>query len=108
MKLHPLALIAIDSAVAYRVARFAIEDALFDTPRNALMAWLTRKAETDPRWRNATDLLECPWCLTVWTAAGAIVAGRPFTGPVRLPVWSWLAVATGAMAIWQTIEPDED
>ncbi len=44
--------------------------------------------------RKATELLTCPWCLSVWIAAAVVLARH------RWPrAWPWIARALGGSAV---------
>lgn len=104
--LQGLPLIVLLSLVCYRVTRFAIDDSLIDAPR----WWLEDKlkghwSEMDrPAWRQKfLDLLGCPYCMSVWIAAGAVVITNQLIS-VPLPLWTWLAVCGATMVWWRLIE----
>lgn len=53
-------------------------------------------------WKWVNDLLSCPFCVSVWLAAGAVVVYRPRLLHVWLPVdllTEVLAVAGGSMLV---------
>lgn len=88
------------SLVTYRVARLAIDDTIFDAPRARMHGWLTAGG-----WfrQKLSELLGCPFCLTIWVAAGAVALTLPFAS-VPLPVWTWLASAAGSLIVWYIVE----
>jgi len=53
-----------------RLTRFVNSDALLDTPRAALITWLTNRYGDDSK---LAYLIVCPWCASVYT--GAATAG---------------------------------
>jgi len=83
-----------------RVARFIHADTLIETPRNHLLTWLI-----EPRdgWRGAVgnklaELLDCPWCISVWVSLCAVLVidwGTSYSIPlpvIWVPALSMLAV----------------
>ena len=103
-----LTVLVVLSLASYRITRFLIEDDLIETPRG----WLKTKIyKPNPdtlkpasRLRiKLVDLLECPYCMSVWISAAA-VALACWTWSVPQPFWSWLAVCGGAMVVWQIVE----
>lgn len=105
-----LPLIVVLSLVTYRVTRFALDDTLLDEWRWQLQGWLKGKGPTDRNgqplvmWRRKLlSLTECPYCLSVWVAAGATAIAERYAS-IPLPVWTWLAVSGLAMAWWRLIE----
>jgi hypothetical protein len=62
-----------------RVTHFITQDYLFDGPR----AWLQAHAGN-----SIAYLIQCPWCLSVWTGAGVAVAVwfRPHSWWVQIPL----------------------
>lgn len=101
-----LFLIIILGLVTYRVSRFLVLDTLIDEIRDRVIGWL------EPRqhrlgWRKLLDLLGCPYCITVWVAAGAVAAHHFIVDPVPMPVWTWLGVATVSLAVWAVIDNEE-
>lgn len=98
-----LILTVILGLVAYRVGRFLLLDTLIDEPRDKAMGWLEIREGVG--WRKLEELFRCPWCITIWTAAGATAATTAFMS-VPLPVWVWLAAATWALVLWRIIDPE--
>jgi hypothetical protein len=100
-----IVLVFVLSAVTYRVGRFIVLDTMIDTPREKLMVWL----EEHPRWLWAKlyELIGCPWCVTIWVAAGAVGLQTWVVGGVPVPVWTWLAVASGSLVWWTIIDNDD-
>ena len=52
---------------------------------------------------KAIDLMECPYCLSVWVAAATTTAAAFFTS-TPLPVITWLAVSGATMLVWAITE----
>lgn len=99
-----IVLLIVLSAVCYRVSRFIVLDTLIDEPRNWVLSWL----EMHPNWfTNKThELLGCPWCVTIWVAAGTVALQHFVVDPVPVPIWTWLATATGALVFWGLIDKE--
>lgn len=100
-----LGLVLVLSPVAWRVARFVALDTLIEEPRDRFLRHLGTSTGHLAPW--LIKLYQCPFCITVWTAAGA-------TGLWCLLTWYWLGwmfiyvwlgSATGAIAIWRYIDP---
>lgn len=107
--------LAILSLVVYRVTRFTQLDSLIKEPRD----WLARKLLKPPTYREdgqewpfnpwrrkALEWLTCPFCVSVWAAAGAWWFwhwwGDTLFGQFML---GWLAVSGGAMVVYKFIDP---
>jgi len=115
--LDPLILI-IDALAVFRLTRLIVADGIFDRPRN----WILTRfpgAETEfyadavervprrlvpvsgssprvwvavePSWLGR--LLECCWCVSVWTAAGVVVARQMWGW------WEWPALVLAYAAV---------
>ena len=99
-----IALLIVLSAVTYRVSRFIVLDTLIDEPRN----WVLGRLEMHPNRFNSKilDLLGCPWCITIWVAALAVLIQDVFIGSVPVPVWTWLTAATGALVFWSIADSE--
>lgn len=79
---------------AYRLARIVREDKVAEAPRARVLAWAWPPGRPI-RHRWMVDLLECPWCLSVWTGA-ALVAGElvaPRTTRIAARLLAFSAVA---------------
>jgi hypothetical protein len=99
-----LTVIALSLAV-YRITRFVIDDTLIEEPRDWLRKKLVEGKSTTVRTK-ILDLMECPYCVSVWVAAGAVLLAS-WTWTVPEPFWSWLAVCGGAMIVWRIVEVEE-
>jgi chromate transport protein ChrA len=108
MSVNELIMIVVLSAAVYRVGRFIILDTMFEGTRAQVFGRLAMRQKFI--WHKIAELLGCPYCITVWLAAGACIAWRLFVGPFAAPVFAWLAVCTGALLFWRAIdwEPDKD
>ena len=108
-----LILVVLMSLASYRATRFVIDDSLIDGPRD----WFKRKVlharpagpdflppETKGR-AKLFELVECPYCMSVWIASAIVAATWIFT-PIALPVLVWGATCGAVMAWWRLIEPD--
>lgn len=109
-----LQLILITSLVAYRVTRFLLRDSLIDGPRKWLYEKLLRPYRTNlaapgQRWRDKVyELLDCPYCTSVWVAAATVAAVDAHGVSVPMPLFAWLATASGAMVVWRVVERSGD
>lgn len=106
-----LILLVVLSAVTYRISRFIVLDSLIDGPRDRIADWLER--HSDPRpwnphvvFRKVGELLECPWCITIWVAGAVVATHHHVVDPLPVPVWMWLTTATGALIFWAIIDTD--
>lgn len=87
-----LALILGLGLASARLTRLAVEDTIFDRPREYLagLNWWLEK------------LLECPWCASAYTTA-ALVGGAMVVTSVPLPVAAYFAAWQVAVtAFWVT------
>jgi hypothetical protein len=102
--------------VTWRVTRFLSLDSLIEEPRNAIEGWLLRGDtffEGDEEWpinfwaRKGVQWLRCPWCQSVWVAAGALL----FYNKVHHEWYGWdwplywLAIAGAAMIGYRITDP---
>ena len=100
-----IVLLIVLSAVTYRVSRFIILDTLIDEPRN----WVMDKLEMRPNLLTSKliDLLGCPYCITIWVSAAVVAITSAVGYDMPLPVWSWLAVASGALVVWNLVDSED-
>lgn len=105
-------LLVVWSLATYRLSRFIVLDTIFGGIRalterrlvkiagsaSRLLAWLAGKLY---------DLIGCPYCVTVWVAAGVLLAHRIAVGPFPIPVWQWLAVSAASLVVWAVVDNDE-
>lgn len=121
MSLNDIATFIILSYVTYRVTRFTQKDSLLGDLRGWLFPRLlgpprftkvdianpvpTLPQQVPPSWWRVKlyELLTCPYCWSVWVAAGA-VALADWRISIPLPVFMWVAVAGGAMSVWRQVE----
>lgn len=83
--LTPLEAVVLALAV-YRATLLIVADKLTEPPREAIVDWLTRRAEARaarrggivvagrPTESKLAYLFDCPWCASVYVAAGAVCA----------------------------------
>lgn len=89
----------------WRVTRFALYDALIDTPRNRVHAWLLTRRHATAVTVKIHELITCPWCLSVWVAAVAVAVADGWAS-IPLPAFMWLAVAAVAVIVHVLVEAD--
>lgn len=107
-----LGLWVIWSLVTYRVARFIVLDTLWDDTRERMLDWLQPPEHREPSFRRPYqlakhklgELIGCPYCVSVWVAAGVLLAHRIFVGAFPIPVWLWLATAAGGLIAWAIVD----
>lgn len=110
-------LFLIHTLVVYRVARFIAEDSLIEGWRKAILFRLNAKdaSSLNPRLRDdpreffkgkAFELLQCPYCLTIWIGAGVVGIHLIWLDGLPVPVWWWLALSGGALVWWSIIEDE--
>lgn len=88
------AALAVDALAVHRLVRLVQDDSLLDRPRE----WMLR------RWsaQMMAELLTCPWCLSIWVAAG--VVGARAVCPLGWGVLARvLALSTAAGKLSETI-----
>jgi hypothetical protein len=106
LMLDLLILIIILSLVVYRLGRFVVLDTMFEGTRDKVLGWMHRRDRFF--WHKLAELLGCPYCITVWIAAGACLAWRWFVAPFPAPVFVWLAVAAGSLMAWRVVDSERD
>lgn len=94
--------IVVVSLAAYRITRFCIEDSMFDGTRLRLILWLKEKRSLLAS--KVLDLIECPYCLSVWACAGVVSVVDVLGFSVPLPGLVWLASCGGTMIVWMIVE----
>lgn len=101
--MRDLQLTVLLSLACYRVTRFIVSDTIIDGFRIWLhTVILGKKPKT---WREKLqELISCPFCISVWIAAGLVVVTDLFVDSFPLPVFQWLAIAAGALVIWRIVE----
>jgi hypothetical protein len=79
--------VAVDALAVHRLTRLVQDDDVPFGPARELLLDLGRD-------RKATELLTCPWCLSMWIAAAVVLARR------RWPrAWPWIARALAGSAV---------
>ena len=91
----------------YRATRLIVTDSVWAEARRRLLAKILGQ---EHRWWRAKlhELLQCPYCISVWVAFAVVLAG-PQVGEQITPrfldvILSTLAVAGGAMVVWRFVE----
>ena len=92
------------SAVTYRVSRFIVLDSLIDEPRDWAVDRLERKRGLF--YSKLVDFIGCPFCISIWVAAATVAVHHFVVEDVPVPVWTWLAVATGSLLLWAWIDSE--
>ncbi len=87
--------LSVDALAAYRLTRLATTDAIADVPRTALQR----------RSVFLLDLLNCPWCTSVWVSFG-VVAARRSVPRLWDPVATALALSAVAGFIAERVAAD--
>lgn len=100
-----LGLVLVLSPVTWRVCRFIVFDSLIEGPRERFIGWLSSRAGRVAPW--LLKLYECPFCVSVWVAAGAVglwcLVAWWWVG--WLFIFVWLGAASGCMVLWRYIDP---
>jgi hypothetical protein len=99
-----LILIVVLSLVTYRLGRFVVLDSMFEGTRDKTLGWMHRRGNFF--WVKTAELLGCPYCITVWLAAGACLAWRVFVESYPAPVFVWLAVSAGSLMAWRVVDSE--
>lgn len=97
------------SFVVWRVTRFLLRDSLIDGTRFKVEHYFGSRSNRTSM-RKMSELVTCPWCVSVWVAAVLTAVWRLTEGDGIGWFWTaivWLAAAAGAMACWATWEDDE-
>lgn len=90
-----LAFVLIIGLASARLARLALDDSIFDEPRDEILDHTEGKLAT---------LLSCPWCVSAYTT-GALIAVVDLAGfSVPLPFVVWLAAWQVAVAAYFTTD----
>jgi hypothetical protein len=100
-----LMLSVILGAVTYRVGRFIVLDTMIEGTRDKVIGWFEARSDK-LLYRKIVELFGCPFCITVWVAAGAVFTTRLFVGSTPMPVWVWLATATTALVFWRVVDSE--
>lgn len=65
--------LALDALAVFRLTHLVVDDAILDTPRNALVDRLNGEGHA-----KLAYLVSCPWCVSPYVAVGVVVARRLF------------------------------
>ena len=79
-----------DALATFRLTRLLLEDSIFDTPRRWVRRQLMRGQHA-----KLLELTGCPWCASVYIAAG-VVAARRVAPRVWGPISTGLALSAVA------------
>jgi hypothetical protein len=107
-----------DALAVYRLTRLAITDDITEPVREQVYGWLSKRGYPhpvevadvqkgtlpgSPRARFAYELLTCPWCLSAWIGAAAVLARAACPR-----VWDALARALAFSAVAGVITQASD
>lgn len=85
----------VDALACHRLARLAVTDSIFDTPRARVM-----QAFHEAGWERGKELLRCVPCASVWCAFGVVaarhLAPRAWSPIARALAFSDVAVIVGS------------
>jgi hypothetical protein len=91
----------LDALAVYRIVRFIQRDSLIETQREQVIN----------RWGGGHlrlgELLQCPWCLSIWVAAGVVIA-RAGAPRVWGKIARGLAFSAGAGVITGLVDQLDD
>lgn len=121
----------VDALATYRLTRLVVTDALLDEVRVGVQIWLGEECRRCdhvidahanppgeaprcaivgcscalyvPRHPKMAELLGCSWCVSVWIAAGVVVARR-----VAPRLWGPVATLLAASTIAGVLSRDDD
>jgi hypothetical protein len=102
-------LLVVLSAVSYRTGRFIALDTLIDGTRTRVLSWLVKSNAHGfrPLWKEKlAELIGCPYCITIWTSGATTALTWSIVPSMPLPLFTWLAAATGALVLWSVIDSD--
>ena len=97
---HSLWWLICDAIAVYRLAVLVSKDKITDRPRNVLrnIGYTQQGLRASGRGRGAArwmfQLVTCPWCVSLWFAAGVVALTR--YGPTG---WQYAALALTASGI---------
>lgn len=89
----------LDALAVWRIVRFVQRDSLVEEPREAL---INRYGHL-----KIAELLTCPWCLSIWVAAGVVLA-RAAAPRVWGMIARGLAFSAGAGVITDLVDQLDD
>jgi hypothetical protein len=86
--------LTVGALAVHRLTRLLIEDEVTDPARTRIRRWADGTAEREAH-PAVTYLLTCPWCVSVWVAAGwaALTAAAPAAASTAGAVLAWSSAA---------------
>lgn len=90
-------------AAAYRVGRFIVLDTMFEGTRDRVIGALESRSHKLV-FSKLFDLLQCPFCITVWTSLAATLVAV-FGAGVPYPLLVWAASSVFALVFWRIVDP---
>lgn len=91
--------VVVDALATARLTRLALDDLVTEPLRARIVEWAGRSVHDTTGMHAAhprvLDLLNCPWCISVWIGAG-VVAARRLAPDVWDPVARLLAYSAVA------------
>ena len=89
---HDPVLLVVNALAVARIERLISRDSFPPVAwlREHTLDWLNRDRDR-PHWVD--DLVNCPWCLSVWVAVGVTVCAT------FVPGWTWIAVPLAFSAV---------
>lgn len=89
----------LDALAVWRIVRFVQRDSLIEEPREAMIN----------RWGHLKimELVTCPWCLSIWVAAGVVLA-RAVAPRLWGKIARGLAFSAGAGVITGLVDQLDD
>jgi hypothetical protein len=93
----PALALAITALAVHRTTRLLVTDEITRPARAAVHRWVERRAAPRAGARTAAALgylIECPWCASVWVAAGMVTAAA-----LAWPVVAWPYAVAAASSI---------
>lgn len=104
MLTHSWWFLLVDALAVYRLAILVAKDKITDRPRNILMNLGYSHAKPRRGIRGTTarwlfELVTCPWCVSLWFAAGAVALTRFYPDEWQYAaMWLALSGVTGFLA----------
>lgn len=120
----------VDALATYRLTRLVVTDSLLDEIRTGTLIWLGEECRRCdhvidahsqppgqpprctiigcscalyvPRHPKLAELLECPWCVSIWIAAGVVAARR-----IAPRLWGPIAALLAASTIAGVLSRDD-
>lgn len=97
---------ALLGACTYRTGRLVLLDTITAKPRHALLRFLGRRGKIG-LWLS--ELIGCPYCITVWISGVIVVAVDGGTdASVPLPFAVWGGAAAFSLVIWAILDPEDE